>query len=426
MTVGLGNCPISCDTFWQSSLKKNVKKLKKILKVNRKRYLAPLSIFTIFIVPMLFYAATIIYAAHAEVGLGTTEDFAVLAGSAISDTGTTDVTGDVGLDPAGGASITGLTCAEVDGTIYDNNAGYTGGGGGSTACLVTNGGLLSTAKDDLVTAYNDAAGRTPTEIATELAGETLTDGTYDSAAGTFEIAGAGTLTLDGEGNADAVFIFQMASTLVTGADSNIVLANGAQACNVFWQVGSSATLGTTTDFTGTIMAVASITDDGGSTIAGRLLADADDDGTGAVTLNNTTIAVSTCATATPTPTTTTSSLGSTGTSVTYCPLLSSTIVAPFILKSQRVSPTSISFSWGPYSGTNFFNVQYGFENGNWLYNTNVTGFSTTINDLPPNRPIWVRVAARNDCTIGNYGESRFVGGPGLPSTGFAPHRNDIY
>jgi len=77
----------------------------------------------------------------------------------------------------------------------------------------------------------------------------------------------------------------------------------------------------------------------------------------------------------------------------------------------------VFLSWGPYSGTDRFIVQYGLADGNWLYSTNVTGFSTTLNNLPENQPIWVRVAARNDCSVGIYGASRFTGGPSLPNTG---------
>lgn len=78
-----------------------------------------------------------------------------------------------------------------------------------------------------------------------------------------------------------------------------------------------------------------------------------------------------------------------------------------------------------YSGSNTFNVRYGTVNGNWLYSTNVTGFSTTLNNLPANTPIWVEVAVRSDCTIGEYGTPKLVGGPGLPNTGFAPGINNI-
>jgi hypothetical protein len=102
------------------------------------------------------------------------------------------------------------------------------------------------AKTDLDTAYTNAAGQTPvTEIPTELGGTTLKAGIYDSAAGTFGVTG--TLTLDGEGDPDAVFIFQMGSTLTTASASNVALINGADLCNVYWQVGSSATLGSNSD-----------------------------------------------------------------------------------------------------------------------------------------------------------------------------------
>jgi len=355
-----------------------------------------------------------VFGGHSRVDLRTTDDFAVLAGSAISDTGTTTIIGNVGLDPTGGASITGLTCAEVTGTIYDNDGLYVGGGGGSTSCRVTNSGLLTTAKNDLTTAYNDAAGRTTTStIGTELGGSTLTDGTYDSAAGTFGITG--TLTLNGSGNANAVFIFKMASTLITASSSKVVLINGAQACNVYWQVGSSATLGTSTTLVGNVFALTSITDDGSSTVNGRLLAR-----NGAVTLNNTTISKQGCAPGTSGGAALTSSSGSSS-----CPALSSTIVSPNIVGSKRVDADSVFVSWGPYSGIDTFIVQYGIENGKWLYSTNVTGFSTTLNDLPSNQPIWVRVAARNDCYIGTYGQSKLVGGPLLPNTGLDPNDNNF-
>jgi len=373
-----------------------------------------------------------VLAAHSRVNMFTADPFAVLAGSAISDTGTTTVIGNVGLDPTGGASITGLTCSEITGTIYDNNAGYSGGGGGSTACLVTDPALLTQAKVDLVTAYTDAAGRSTTStIATDLAGVTLTDGTYDSASGTFEITGGGTLTLDGGGNADSVFIFKMATTLVTSTSSRVVLTNGAQACNVYWQVGSSATLGTTSTLIGNVLALTSITDDGGSTINGRLLAR-----NGAVTLNNTTLTRQTCAAGTAggpsLPGSTT--LASQATAPQYvCPTITPGITAPLIISSSRVDSDSVSLSWGPYSGTDQFNVRYGFTEGEWLYNVDVTGFSTTLDSLPANQPIWVQVAARNECQIGEYGEAMLVGGtarggfiPRLPNTGFESKENRGY
>lgn len=235
-----------------------------------------------------------VYAATTRISLGTADDFAILAGAAVTGTGANTVVGNVGLSPTGGTAITALTCAEVTGTIYDTNGGYAGGGGGSTTCRVTDAGLLTTAKANLSTAYNDAVGRTPLpNIATNLGGVTLTDGVYKSADGTFTITGGGTLTLDGGGDADAVFIFQMASTLITSTSSRVVLTNSAQACNVYWQVGSSATIGDSSTMEGNVMAAVTITANAGSTVNGRLLADAnnaDADSTGAVTiLDGTTI-----------------------------------------------------------------------------------------------------------------------------------------
>lgn len=172
-----------------------------------------------------------------------------------------------------------------------------------------------------------------------------------------------------------------------------------------------------------------ITDNGGSTITGRLLASI-----AAVTLNYTTISKPACAAGTiggpalPTPTPTTASAislspSSAGNSSVYCEDLNEQVVPPSIIESRRVGAGSVFLNWGPYSGINTFNVQYGTEDGKWLYNTDVTGFSTTINNLPTNQPIWVSVAARNYCTIGDYGPSKLVGGPMLPNTGFAPREN---
>jgi len=96
---------------------------------------------------------------------------------------------------------------------------------------------------------------------------------------------------------------------------------------------------------------------------------------------------------------------------------------PVVLESKRVSPSSVFVSWGPYEGLNTFVVQYGFSNGDWTYNTTVTSFSATINELPPNRPIWVRVAATDNCAVGNYSEAVLVGSPRLPNTGVSQKQN---
>jgi type VI secretion system secreted protein VgrG len=221
-------------------------------------------------------------AAAISVPLGTAQSFAVLAGSGITNTGPTTVTGDVGTFPTN--TITGSASLTVTGTNH---------GGDS----VTQG-----AKTDLVTAYNSAAGEGPTSpIVADLAGKTLPAGVYKSGS---SIGLSGVLTLDGGGNPNAVFVFQAGSTLTTASASNVVLINGAQACNVYWQVGSSATLGTGSTFRGTILALTSITVTTGVTVHGRVLAR-----NGAVTLDTDTIARADCAASTTTT-------GTTGTTTT--------------------------------------------------------------------------------------------------------------
>ncbi len=138
------------------------------------------------------------------------------------------------------------------------------------------------AKNDLVTGYNTAAGESPrTAVPADLGGQTLNPGTYNSAS---SLGLTGTVTLNGGGNPNAMFVFQAGSTLITASSSSVNLINGAQACNVFWQVGSSATLGTGSTFRGTILALTSITVTTATTIDGRVLAR-----NGAVTLDNDTI-----------------------------------------------------------------------------------------------------------------------------------------
>ena len=213
------------------------------------------------------------------VGLGTAGSFAVLAGTPnVTNTGNSVISGDLGVSPA--ASVTGFPPGRViNGTIHRADA------------------VAAQAKSDLTTAYNDAAGRALTASVPAFigAGQTLAPGVY-KASSSLDVGGS--LTLDAGGDPNAVFIFQVPSKLVTDSASNVMLTDGAQACNVFWQVGSSATLGTSSDFTGTILALTSITVNNGVTIAGRALAR-----NGNVTLIDDTITAPSCAiTATPPPT----------------------------------------------------------------------------------------------------------------------------
>jgi hypothetical protein len=189
------------------------------------------------------------------------ETFAILAGSAVTNTGATMVTGDLGVSP--GTAVTGFLPGIVNGTTY---------AGGPTAAQ---------AQLALTTAYNEAAGRSlgAIGVAGNLGGRTLTPGVYKSTS-SLEIS-SGDLTLDARGDGNAVFIFEMASTFITTTGRKVILAGGARAANIIWQVGSSATLGVNSVLKGSILAMASITVTTGASVEGRLLAR-----TGAVTLDS--------------------------------------------------------------------------------------------------------------------------------------------
>src|ERR1017187_867410 len=193
--------------------------------------------------------------AQLPVTLGSAGTFTVLAGSTVTNTGFTTVVGDVGLSP--GSAVTGFP----PGTI-------TGG------ALHINDGAAVAAQAALSTAYGDAAGRNvaPVTVAGDLSGQTLPPGLYKS---TSSLGIAGVLTLDGQGNANSVFIFQIASSLTTGTGSQVILIGGANPANIFWQVGSSATLGTYSTFYETILAYQSITITTGARLNGRALAEID-------------------------------------------------------------------------------------------------------------------------------------------------------
>ena len=217
----------------------------------------------------IFIAAQPAVAATAPVGLGTAGSFAVLAGTTVTNTGPSTISGDLGVSP--GTAVTGFPPGIVsNGTIHSADA------------------VAAQAQSDLTTAYNDAAGRSPTASVPAFigAGSTLAPGVY-KASSSLEVGGA--LTLDAGGDPNAVFIFQAPSTLITDSASSVILTNGAQACNVFWQVGSSATLGTTTTFEGNILALTSITLTTGASVTGRALAR-----NGAVTLDSNTVNASAC------------------------------------------------------------------------------------------------------------------------------------
>jgi hypothetical protein len=218
----------------------------------------------------VFGSVAVAGAAEAPVGLGTAGGFAVLGGAGVTNTGPTVVNGDLGTCPT--SAITGFPPGGVNGTIHAADA---------VACG---------AQSDLTIAYNDAAGRPPTTTfpgPTDLGGTTLLPGVYTSPS---SLAITGTLTLDAQGDPNAVFIFQAGSTLITAPNSHVVLINGAQACDVFWQVGSSATLGVGSTFIGSVLALTSVTANTNASVQGRLLAR-----NGATTLDSNVITRPVCA-----------------------------------------------------------------------------------------------------------------------------------
>ena len=212
--------------------------------------------------------------AGAQVTLGTAQGYGVLGASTVTNTGPTVVNGDLGVSP--GAAVVGFPPGIVTGTTNVANA----------AALQ--------AQNDTTTAYNFLAGQACGATLTgDLGGRTLTPGVYCFAS-TAQLTG--TLTLDAQGNPNSVFIFQIGSALTTASGASVVLANSGNACNVWWQVGSSATLGTTTSFSGTVIALTSITLNTGATASGRMLAR-----NGAVTLDTNTVSVPACPATPPCP-----------------------------------------------------------------------------------------------------------------------------
>ena len=204
--------------------------------------------------------------------LGTAQSYAVLGGSTVTNTGPSVIGGDLGLSP--GTSVTGFPPGVVSGG----------------AIHAADAAALS-AQSSLTTAYNSAAGQSCTQDLTgqDLGGKVLTPGVY-----CFSTSAqlTGSLTLNGQGNASAVWVFKAGSTLTTASGSSVVMTNGGSQCNVFWQVGTSATVGTSTSLAGNILALTSITMNTGANLVGRALAR-----NGAVTLDTNNITPSTCSAA---------------------------------------------------------------------------------------------------------------------------------
>jgi hypothetical protein len=202
---------------------------------------------------------------QSDIPLGAADNFAILAGSGITNTGASIINGDLGLSP--GTSVGGFPPGILNGTLHINDS------------------VANQSKMDIIAAYDNAKNRTATDIVTlsgNIGGLTLTPGLYKS---TSSLAlSSGDVTFDALGNANAIFIIQIASAFTATSGRKVILAGGAQASNIFWQVGSSATFGTTTAFKGNIIALQSISFNTGATLDGRALTR-----NGAVTLSGNTI-----------------------------------------------------------------------------------------------------------------------------------------
>ena len=237
-------------------------------------------LFCVLVLSPLAHVSVPAHAQGTQPPLGTAGNFAVLGASAVTNTGSSVVTGDLGVSP--GTSVTGFPPGIVIGTKHVTDA------------------VALQAQNDVAVAYGDAAGQ-PCNVpltGQDLGGKTLTSGVYCFSS---SAQLTGQLKLDSQGNPASVFIFQIGSTLTTASNASVLQINETQACNIFWQVGSSATVGTSTNFSGNILAHTSITAQTNAEFNGSLYAQ-----TGAVTLDTNTIIRSPCTGSTPTGTPTSS------------------------------------------------------------------------------------------------------------------------
>ncbi|MFF1283965.1 ice-binding family protein [Streptomyces sp. NPDC058299] len=338
---------------------------------------------------MLVLTPTQALAIATPVPLGTAASFSVLAGAGVTNTGATVISHDLGTHP--NPSITGFPPGEVLGAVHAADA------------------VALQAKSDLVTAYNNAAGQaTDFALAAGIGnGTTLLPGVYTASSG---VGLTGDLTLDAGGNPNSVWVFQIPEALTTASSSRVLLTNGASPCNVYWQIGSSATLGTNSTFVGTIMALTDIHVTTGTNIEGRALAR-----NGAVTLDTNRIFLNNCATGGTTTGTTTGTTAGTTTGTT-----GGTTGGP-------TGPSGPTGTGGQTSGTILGVTGGGLISGGLLGGPLVTGGAGTAGNTAGNSSgntsgNSAGNTAGNNVTSGNTSGNTAGGAPG--GHGGAPGRPD--
>ena len=254
--------------------------------------------------------------------LGTATTFAVLGGSEVTNTGHSVVNGDLGVSP--GSSVTGFPPGIVYGNLHTSADFVT------TLAQINETATYLNLKGQSCPATNDLTGK-------DLGGLTLNPGVYcfSSSAGL-----TGKLTLNAQNDPSSVFIFQIGSSLTTASDSSVVMMGGGNYCNVYWQVTSSATLGTTTSFKGNILALASITLNNGASVSGRVLAQ-----TAAVTMDNNRVDMSACGSTTTSTTSSTTSQSSTSTSSSTTSSSTTTSIPSTVYLTVKANGTHFVDIW---------------------------------------------------------------------------------
>jgi hypothetical protein len=346
---------------------------------------------------LVLFFSPLVYAATSP-GLGLANTFGVLSSTYTNTAGGTTINGDLGY-------TTGpATAPTVNGTTHGADSTYSQAG-------IDQGTALANLNSQPCT-FTFAAGAI--DLASDATHGTVgvyTPGVY-CILGAASIGGGGTITLNGSGT----YIFRSTGALNTSANS-IVTLSGASACDVWWTPGGATTLGANSTFFGTDIDASGITIGNAVNWTGRALAFG-----GTISTAGDTISVPTCSSSTSNSTSSSGSNSGSNSSTNAPGICTAGVIngTPRILASKRVSPTSIFLNWGPYQGRDTFVVEYGTKNGDWVYNTKVTGFATTLNLLPANQPIWIRVAATDNCAVGSYSDGFFAGSPSLPNTGMGP------